>query len=600
MAVPERTDEFVHVADLETVRAESPMTVRPAETTIVLIAHDEEVYAIDNRCPHMGFPLTEGTVDDGILTCHWHHARFELSCGDTLDPFADDVNSYPVQVDNGEVYVSVEPRRSKPPIEYWRERLDHGLQENISLVIAKASIGLESADAPHTTALTQGTMFGTDYNANGWDRGLTTLGVMANIYATASPEDRPRALYQGLAEVADACAGQPPFFGQPPLETSSVSTDRLTRWFRDSIDVRDSDGAERILRSAIASGASQSQLATMLVGAATDHLYLDTGHRLDFINKAFEMLDHIGWEHAEAVLPTLETGLANASRAEEQASWRQPIDLAALLFDTYDSIPAASEKPRDESWTPTRTLTDALLDDEPAVTLGVILDEIAAGAPPPSLAAAVVDAAAHRVAQFGTANEFRDWNTVHHTYSYANAVYGMANRTTSWEIYRGICDAAMSIYRDRFLNMPPATLPEPGDTDRAPSEIREDLQETFQLERDTTVDRAGQLVSEHFDATDDSEPVKATLCSVLLREDVGFHTRQNLEAALSQSERMVGPDTQRLHLVATARYLAAHTPTRRAGEQTFTIANRLHRGEAIHEAAASDGGCPLERGQTEH
>ena len=43
----------------------------------------------------MGFPLSEGSVDEGILTCHWHHARFELSCGDTFDIWADDVRTYP-------------------------------------------------------------------------------------------------------------------------------------------------------------------------------------------------------------------------------------------------------------------------------------------------------------------------------------------------------------------------------------------------------------------------------------------------------------------------------------------------------------------------
>jgi nitrite reductase/ring-hydroxylating ferredoxin subunit len=41
----------------------------------------ERVFALDNRCPHMGFPLDRGTVEDGILTCHWHHARFDLASG---------------------------------------------------------------------------------------------------------------------------------------------------------------------------------------------------------------------------------------------------------------------------------------------------------------------------------------------------------------------------------------------------------------------------------------------------------------------------------------------------------------------------------------
>ena len=70
-----------------------------------------QVYAVDNRCPHMGFPLHRGSVCDGILTCHWHHARFDLESGGTFDPFADDVQTYPVIVQDGVVYVDPRPQR---------------------------------------------------------------------------------------------------------------------------------------------------------------------------------------------------------------------------------------------------------------------------------------------------------------------------------------------------------------------------------------------------------------------------------------------------------------------------------------------------------
>ncbi len=42
----------------------------------------------------------------------------------------------------------------------------------------------------------------------------------------------------------------------------------------------------------------------MLFAAATDHVYLDAGHVLDFINKACEYLDLVGWSEARLTLPT--------------------------------------------------------------------------------------------------------------------------------------------------------------------------------------------------------------------------------------------------------------------------------------------------------
>ncbi len=69
------------------------------------------------------------------------------------------------------------------------------------------------------------------------------------------------------------------------------------------------------------------------------------------------------------------------------------------------------------------------------------------------------------------------------------------------------------------------------------------------------------------------------LGSALLREDRNFHTIQMIEAAFRQWS-----DTgDSIFLVAAARYLAAHAPTVRAQEQTFTIASRLHRGERLYE-----------------
>ena len=83
-------------------------------------------FALDNRCPHMGFPLDRGSVEDGTLTCHWHHARFDVASGCTFDLWADDVPTCPAEVRDGEVWV-------RPifgcanPAGHWRRRLDDGL-----------------------------------------------------------------------------------------------------------------------------------------------------------------------------------------------------------------------------------------------------------------------------------------------------------------------------------------------------------------------------------------------------------------------------------------------------------------------------------------
>ena len=572
-------DSLVHVASVADVREAGPTVVTVDGRSVGLFYEDGTVHALDNRCPHMGFPLHRGTVDDGVLTCHWHHARFELDCGDTFDLWADDVPTHRVEVRDGEVWIDPEPSMADPPATHWRNRLRDGLQEDLRLVIAKAVIGLDDADVPAAVPLEIGAEFGTAFRRVGWGPGLTILTAMANILDALRPADRRRALFIGLDRVADDCAGEPPRFEREPFDARDVSADRLVRWFRDTVEVRDGTGAERVLRTAIAGGHDESALARLVLAAGTDHRYLDSGHRLDFANKAFELLDHIGWDHAETILPSLVTGLADADRAEESSSWRRPVDLISLVEAAVEALP--DRVPTDAAWTPPTAFQDHLLADDPHTVIDAVSEAVAAGATPVDLADEVAQAAATRVAQFSTGNEFSDWNTVHHTYTYANAVCGLVRRTDAPAGYRAVYDGAVNLYLDRFLNTPPAPIPEPATPDTDTETILEDLGAAFETEGEVAT--AGRKAAAFLDGGGDPARLKRALGRATLREDAGFHVLQNLEAAIRGFDRSAEPDRGRMHLVATARYLAAHTPTRREAEQTFRIAERLNRGERIHE-----------------
>ena len=89
------TTKFVRAGSLEELKAKGQLVVRGPHRPILVVYARERVFAFDNRCPHMGFPLNRGSVDDGILTCHWHHARFDLASGCTFDLWADDVPTCP-------------------------------------------------------------------------------------------------------------------------------------------------------------------------------------------------------------------------------------------------------------------------------------------------------------------------------------------------------------------------------------------------------------------------------------------------------------------------------------------------------------------------
>jgi len=282
------------------------------------------------------------------------------------------------------------------------------------------------------------------------------------------------------------------------------------------------------------------------------------------------------------VLASTVDAITDAARAEETSSWRKPTDVAQLCFDAHDDLPELVAAGAGKSWDRPDDFVETLLSEDPSEIDGALRDAVAAGATSEQLAHAVAVAAMRRVAHFSTSNEFNDWNTVHHTFSYANAAENLARRTDADDVYKACWDGAMSVYLDRFLNQPRATLPTPGEgEDEDPAQLRERLLDTF--DEQGRVDEAAEIVGHHFDAGGDPAALEETMGEGLLREDAGFHTLQSVEAGFRQFELARTEEERRLALVAPARYMAAHFPTRREGEQTFTIAERLIAGEKIHE-----------------
>jgi nitrite reductase/ring-hydroxylating ferredoxin subunit len=574
--------QWTRVASLEELKKTNCLTVSANGHTLALFVYGDAVYAIDNRCPHMGFPLNKGSVSDGILTCHWHHARFDLASGGTFDLWADDVPAFPVQLDGDDILVDFTLRRDLK--KHHRERMRDGLEQNLSLVLAKAVLGMFNQGADPAEPFEIGVEFGTRYRDDGWGRGLTTHGCMINLVPYLDEKDRARALYHGLADIASETEGMAPRFttGALPEETTADIT-TLKRWLRRFVEVRDTDAVERTIITAVRQGADDREMADMLFAAATDHRYLDVGHTLDFINKAFESLDVIGWEHAEQTLASIAPILTSAMRMEENNAWRAPIDLIPLLEAAFERLPQALDAGSKTGRTQPDMdeLAALVLEDNPKASIQALLVALEDGVAPVDLAGVVTYAAALRIARFHTSNEFGDWDTALHTFTFANAVHMGMRRVESADLVRGIFDAAMSIYLDRFLNIPAARIPQPTEVVDDPAALLDQL-ETL-LNRQQQVNEAARLVALYLHSGGEPEALLAEIGRLLLREDRNFHTVQCIEAAFRQYSLLRGRPQANHVLIAAARYLAAHAPTMRSQGQTYQIAERLSRGENLFE-----------------
>src|SRR5580700_8110437 len=590
------TSHFFRAGTLEELKAKGRLVVHGHHRPVLLVHESEQVFALDNRCPHMGFPLDRGSVEDGILTCHWHHARFELASGCTFDLWADDVPTCPVEIRAGsEIWV-------KPvfgyanPAEHWRQRLEDGLSHNLSLVIAKAVHGQLAAGRSPADVVRQAALFGTR-NRDGWDTGLTILTALGQLLPFLSGEETHVALFHGARRVAADCDGATPRRERAPL-ASRPDLATLKRWLRRWVAVRHRDAAERTVLTAIVDGASSAALADLLLAAETDRAYADGGHSLDFINKAFECLDVIGWEHAADVLPSVVGQMAAARSAEERTAWRQPVDLIALYQRAGAELPhrfAAGDKSR--HWSDHISVSESLLGDDPTEIINSLTVAARDGAAPADLGRALAYAAGVRVARFGTANEHSDWETAHHVFTFSSAVHQALKRIDvaapePVEAVRALLHGAMALYLARYLNVPPASLPgERGDglndLPVAAKEICAAMLDAFDRQRQ--IDAAARLVARFLTLGHPPETMIATLAQALLREDAGFHAYQMLEAGVRQFDEWGNCGQGRHILIAVSRYLAAHFPTQRALLQTTDIASRLMRGGELHREAEAVG-----------
>src|SRR6516225_5641827 len=251
--------EFGFAGRLDELKAKGRIVVHGGHRPILVIYDRGRIFALDNRCPHMGFPLERGSVDDGILTCHWHHARFDLESGCTFDLWADDIPICPVEVRNGDVWVKITFSHTDPA-GHWRQRLADGLAHDLGLVIAKAVHGQLAANIPTADIVRQVALFGA-HNRDGWSVGLTILTALANLLPMLPEEDAYLALFHGARSVAADCDGEAPRRERAPLGSRPEPTS-LKRWLRRWTDVRHREAAERTLL-----GAAAAEIAIILIAA---------------------------------------------------------------------------------------------------------------------------------------------------------------------------------------------------------------------------------------------------------------------------------------------------------------------------------------------
>ncbi len=583
-----RSTDRIRVASHDELKERGVIVVAGLQRRIAVFADGDAVYAVENNCPHMGFPLDRGSVRDGMLTCHWHQARFDLRSGCTFDLWADDVPRYESWIDDGIVYVSPEPCIEFDAAHH-RARLRRGMEQNIGLVQAKSILALLPDHASDDVArIVRGAAEFASTNLTEVTEGLIRLTCIARLYPALSKDTAYQGLYYAIRAIANEASHSPPRRAREPL-LEHHDLKMLRGWMKQWVQTRHRDGAERTALTGLRELSAQD-FADLIFSAATERLYANGGHELESCNKVFELVEMLGTDAASLLVPLVIPGLTEARGREESTNWHHPVELVEPLRDLEARLPGVLNRAEDASWVPDRALTELILGEDPLSTIDGLERALREGAPAHRLARHVAYAAALRLARFATSNEVTDWFNPQHTFVYCNGAYQAVRRSPTPDVVRGIFHGAMSVYMDRYLNVPPTRLPSERHT-------RDDLPDTAdalrqallrELDQRANVERAADIVSRYVALGLPRTDLIDTLTFATVREDLDFHSLQVLEAGVNQCRAWddgggTGAEAEHI-LVGVARNLAAHCPTRRAGQQTAVIAQRLHRGEKMFEA----------------
>lgn len=92
---------------------ERVMTVTAGHKSFCLTHHEGEFGCLDNKCPHQGGPLGEGSIENGLLRCPWHGWDYDPISG-KAPGFDDGVESFPVEIRDDGVYIQLEEEPPAP------------------------------------------------------------------------------------------------------------------------------------------------------------------------------------------------------------------------------------------------------------------------------------------------------------------------------------------------------------------------------------------------------------------------------------------------------------------------------------------------------
>lgn len=464
------TERWVAVAGVDDLR-DGRKVVRAEGRQIAIFQVRDRFYAVDNRCPHMGYPLSQGSIRGEMLTCDWHNYKYNLTDGAcTSREAGEDVRTYRVRADAGRILLDLADEPVEADMAKHLQSLKLALKYDNGDRAARDAARLMTLGMRPAEVMRHGAIHSAEREEFGWGHALAVIADCTSLSEFYEGDGIAIPVVRSLT----AASAEKRYARVRPAPHPEPVDERGEQEFRRRIEDEEVDAAEAWLRGALEAGISDRELSRWLLNAATDH-FLGFGHQMIYVFKAVQLADAIGWDAIRQIIPAIVPSIAWATRYDKLPEMRKYTQQLRAIEHKLPSIAAKQKRPNG-GFDSARFRYDVLFGKgdaafesvHGALTAGVHVDTIAR-----ELVLAASDRILRMDLDWETSHNERVWDEggwleVTHLLTHANANRQLLQRGVTPEALRGLYHSAWFInYQKRFdredgVRADAVTLPEPG------------------------------------------------------------------------------------------------------------------------------------------
>ncbi len=511
---------FVKVAARNDIAEGKPRAVRVEGHSIALFEHEGAVYATDNQCPHMGYPLIRGHVKRGVLSCDWHGWSYDMEGGGCFTGGCDDLATFPVDVRNGDIYVDIGSGGKKRDDAHFL-LLKEGLFSRDSWTLSKAIAIMLAKGVPEeeTLEIMVKHMVRHITTAQGFRSGggrVATLMHGIKVAHMYEAEDRLIPLMMAATHAAGGHSDRPDRQPLPP----PIDWEKLENWIRVFTVDKEWEGIEKCLITARQLGGHEDKFIPLFLDCASQWFFLSSSRNLIDLALLAELLEKWGWELTGELVCNLGAKILGQGRGRPGERLREAIQKLEEIEHIFDDLPQEKSPDADVGFDEDQFSADLVSGDIDTI-FDAITKVLTAGVPIDTIATTMVMTAADRMARTPV-NMSPGWWDLQEEMELGANIRKVLRFGGTKVAAKALYHCGWRFFSNRWLNIRHQPITEPR-TSSTPKNLDEDtaLDAIIDSIESVRVQEIGRRTREYLNAGCSAERLMLEMGQSILKDDRG-------------------------------------------------------------------------------